>query len=137
MTRLNGELLDRAAGLYTRLVLESILGQSEVIAPAVKRAMNDWHTIRSTPLPTSRHDATGQHHHGKGAQLPLLDPVPELDAIQSEQTRRFARRLLLWPRDRVELAGFGGEMDRVVQMPGWTNVWTMPIQNAWTCSPPA
>ena len=41
----------------------------------------------------------------------------------------FARKLLLWPRDRVELAGFGGEMDRAVQMPGWTNVWTMPIQN--------
>ena len=31
--------------------------------------------------------------------------------------------------DRDELAGFGGDLDRAVQMPGWTNVWTMPIQN--------
>src|SRR5262249_25623728 len=36
---------------------------------------------------------------------------------------------LLWPRSRTELAGFGGELDRAMQMPGWTNVWTMPIQN--------
>src|SRR6202035_473804 len=36
---------------------------------------------------------------------------------------------MLWPIDRVELAGFGGELDRAMQMPGWTNVWTMPIQN--------
>jgi Cu(I)/Ag(I) efflux system membrane protein CusA/SilA len=27
------------------------------------------------------------------------------------------------------VSGFGSEMDRVLQMPGWTNVWTMPIQN--------
>ena len=36
---------------------------------------------------------------------------------------------MLWQADRDELAGFGGEMDLAVQMPGWTNVWTMPIQN--------
>src|SRR5204863_459459 len=28
-----------------------------------------------------------------------------------------------------ELTRFGGELDAAVQMPGWTNVWTMPIQN--------
>ena len=31
--------------------------------------------------------------------------------------------------DREDLVGFGGELDRAVPMPGWTNVWTMPIQN--------
>ena len=55
--------------------------------------------------------------------------MPELDQVQAELSHRFAQSLLLWPRDRVELAGFGGEMDRAVRMPGWTNVWTMPIQN--------
>jgi Cu(I)/Ag(I) efflux system membrane protein CusA/SilA len=49
--------------------------------------------------------------------------------VQDELTRHFADGLLLWPRDRAELAGFGGELDRVMQMPGWANVWTMPIQN--------
>ncbi len=36
---------------------------------------------------------------------------------------------MLWKVDRDELAAFGGELDSAVQMPGWTNVWTMPIQN--------
>jgi Cu(I)/Ag(I) efflux system membrane protein CusA/SilA len=37
--------------------------------------------------------------------------------------------VILWQVGRDELAGFGGELDTAVQMPGWTNVWTMPIQN--------
>lgn len=61
--------------------------------------------------------------------MPFLDPIPALDSIQAKCTASFSRTLLLWPRDRVDLAGFGGEMDRALQMPGWTNVWTMPIQN--------
>ena len=36
---------------------------------------------------------------------------------------------MLWKVERDELAAFGGELDTAVQMPGWTNVWTMPIQN--------
>src|SRR5262249_51913033 len=54
---------------------------------------------------------------------------PPLDLLEADLTRQFAGWLLLWPRERSELAGFGGELDRVMQMPGWTNVWTMPIQN--------
>jgi Cu(I)/Ag(I) efflux system membrane protein CusA/SilA len=126
MLRLNSELLERAAGLYTRLVLESILQKVEVIDDRVRAAMHDWHRIRSA-TPQQSANATGEHHHG--GELPFLDPVPQLDTIQAKQTQTLARYLLLWPRDRVELAGFGGEMDRAVQMPGWTNVWTMPIQN--------
>ena len=72
----------------------------------------------------------GHHHHSGGsAAIPLLEPQPVLDAIQDEQSRRFSRWLLLWQVGRDELAGFGGELDSAVQMPGWTNVWTMPIQN--------
>jgi Cu(I)/Ag(I) efflux system membrane protein CusA/SilA len=126
-SRLNGELLDRAAGLYTRLVLEAVLQSTEVTDPRVAAAAHEWHRVRSA-APAAKPGTAEGHHHG-GGSLPFLDPVPAFDAIQTEQTGRFARGLLLWPRDRVELAGFGGEMDRVMQMPGWTNVWTMPIQN--------
>jgi Cu(I)/Ag(I) efflux system membrane protein CusA/SilA len=59
----------------------------------------------------------------------LVEPVPALDAVRDELSSRFGRRLLLWKVDRDELAAFGGELDLAVQMPGWTNVWTMPIQN--------
>ena len=73
---------------------------------------------------------TGHHHHGSkpGVEL-ILEPMPEIDSLHQTLTESFARRLLLWKADRDELAGFGGELDRAVQMPGWTNVWTMPIQN--------
>ncbi len=60
---------------------------------------------------------------------PVLEPHPVLDGIQDTQSTRFGRRLMLWKADRQELAAFGGELDTSVQMPGWTNVWTMPIQN--------
>ena len=128
LKRLNGELLDRAAELYTRLALESILGKAEIVSDSVRDAVHRWHTIRATPR-ASHHPSGGEHHHDGSGPLPFLDPVPELDQVQAELSHRFAQSLLLWPRDRVELAGFGGEMDRALRMPGWTNVWTMPIQN--------
>ena len=64
-------------------------------------------------------------------------PVPVLDALQGELTEAFAGRLLLWPKERADLIGAGGELDRVMQMPGWTNVWTMPIQNRVDIGPEA
>jgi Cu/Ag efflux pump CusA len=87
----------------------------------------------SSPLSASGRGAGGEaglegsHHHG-GSVTNLL-PHPQLDAIQIELTKRFAKDLRLWRVERAELAGFGGELDRAMQMPGWTNVWTMPIQN--------
>jgi len=126
--RLNAELLERGAGLYTRLVLEAILQTTEVIDPSVAAAMGEWHKVRHRTPTDASGALAATSHHGR-APLPFLNPVPELDSIQAELTDRFARRLLLRPRDRLELAGFGGELDRTMQMPGWTNVWTMPIQN--------
>jgi Cu(I)/Ag(I) efflux system membrane protein CusA/SilA len=128
--KLNAELLDRGAGLYTRLALEALLARADVIDPRVRAAVHEWHRVRYAPPEPAKGSPPGEHHHGGGrGPMPFLEPVPELDAVQAELTHQFARRLLLWPRDRVELAGFDGELDRVMQMPGWTNVWTMPIQN--------
>ena len=61
--------------------------------------------------------------------LPALEPQPALNAIQAELASRFGGWLMLWRSERTDLMGFGGELDRAMQMPGWTNVWTMPIQN--------
>jgi Cu(I)/Ag(I) efflux system membrane protein CusA/SilA len=124
--RLNAELLERASGVYTRLVLETLLRRTEVRDDSVQKAMVEWQRVRSGGAAASHHHDASGHHHGA---LPDLDPVPGLDSLQKELTESFARGLLLWPRERTELAGFGGELDRVMRMPGWTNVWTMPIQN--------
>ncbi len=124
--KLNTELRERAAGLYTRLVLEALLRRLAIRDANVTQAMAAWDLVRSSTAGPSHHH--GGHHHD-GRPLPQLDPVPGLDALQEQLSEQFARTLLLWPRERAELAGFGGELDRAMPMPGWTNVWTMPIQN--------
>lgn len=129
--RLNADLRPRGAGVYTRLVLEAVLMRATIADERVRNAMGDWHKVRTAVAAPSRKQSIGQHHQHGGSHelLPFLEPVPELSAVQSELTERLERDLLLWPRERSELISFGGELDRAMQMPGWTNVWTTPIQN--------
>ncbi len=135
--KLNGELLARAAPVFTRLVMEQLLDRATIIDPAVAshhaasvrlRAESVETAVAAMTRPPS---AIGGHHHHSGgsSSTPRLEPQPVLDAIQDELSRQFSRWLLLWQVAREELAGFGGELDSAVQMPGWTNIWTMPIQN--------
>lgn len=125
--RLNDELRDRAGPAYTRIAVEEVIDRCPLIEPGVAAR---WHAVR-----LYRHDPpaaakpTGHHHHGAVTATPDFDPVPELDSVIEATRQPFARGLMLWPKDRADLVGFGGELDRAMQMPGWTNVWTMPIQN--------
>jgi Cu(I)/Ag(I) efflux system membrane protein CusA/SilA len=131
--QLDGELLARAGPLFTRLVLEEILDRATIIDPGVASHRAAAAALRAAAVAAAtrqRPAASGPHHHAtRSASTPLLEPQPALDAIQDELSRRLSRWLLLWQAARDELAGFGGELDGAVQMPGWTNVWTMPIQN--------
>jgi Cu(I)/Ag(I) efflux system membrane protein CusA/SilA len=128
--RFDSELIGRAAGVYTRLILEDLLNRMTITDSKLAAAALEWRRLR-TPVA----DASEHHHHSDGGMggmapaLPWVDPVPEVDTLQLSLTRQFAGTLLLWRKERSDLAGFGGELDRVMQMPGWTNVWTMPIQN--------
>ena len=132
---LDNELIARAAPIFTRLVLEQFLDRATIIDPAVASFKEAYAKVRAAgvALATRPHQPSlAGHHHGtaaKPASSPLIEPQPSLDAIQAELARSFSRRLLLWKVERDELAAFGGELDLAVQMPGWTNVWTMPIQN--------
>jgi Cu(I)/Ag(I) efflux system membrane protein CusA/SilA len=130
MAQLNDELLERAAGLYTRLVLEELLTRGSTTDARLAVALKDLKQLRTQPVAAANQPAQ-PHHHGTRAAvvLPALEPQPALNALQAELAPRFGRWLMLWRKDRADLAGFGGELDRVMQMPGWTNVWTMPIQN--------
>jgi Cu(I)/Ag(I) efflux system membrane protein CusA/SilA len=126
--KLNGDLIDRAAATYTRVVLEELLERAALKEPRIEAWVLELKRFRAQPVAVHHHSAGG-HHHGAESTPPPVEPQPEVEAVQRELTERFAGRLLLWPKDRADLAGFGGELDRVMQMPGWTNVWTMPIQN--------
>lgn len=127
LARQNDDLRERAAPLFTRLALEEAIEKCPLSESTIAAR---WDAIQRARVeaPASGH-VSGHHHHGGTPTALDIDPVPELDAIQDELSRSFAKGLMLWPKDRADLVGFGGELDRALQMPGWTNVWTMPIQN--------
>jgi Cu(I)/Ag(I) efflux system membrane protein CusA/SilA len=134
LATLDGELLDRAAPVFTRIAIEQILERASSVAPQVAAYMASLKNVRARGLALvarAQRAPSNEHHHHMGPSGPELfvERDPELDTLHKSLANRFSRRLILWKIDRGELAGFGGELDRAVQMPGWTNVWTMPIQN--------
>ena len=138
---LNRELFDRGLRSFTQLVAEELLSRADEVDPRVESWLDQIAAARQPfVVPTSSGQTDGdrlqaglqtEHHQGGRTlpPLPVIDPVPELEAVLTEQTRRFASWAFLWASERDELTGFGGELDRALQMPGWANVWTRPIQN--------
>jgi Cu(I)/Ag(I) efflux system membrane protein CusA/SilA len=144
---LNSEASRRAPPLWTRIISEELIARSAVLdlrlAAVLRQAYaaryappKPHHTVvdslrESPPLAERADDNPAEHHHGLGppGELPLIDPHPAFDAMQRRLAQEFAASLALRSHDAESLAGFGGEMDRALQMPGWTNVWTKPIQN--------
>jgi Cu(I)/Ag(I) efflux system membrane protein CusA/SilA len=138
MERLDEELLARAGPLFTRLAIDGILDQSTILDSSVTAHRAAAAVVRAKGVEvalgggSSAGDASGdQHHHHSSASRwqPQLDPEMTLEELARETSEPFLKRLILWKADRAELTAYGGELDQAVQMPGWTNVWTMPIQN--------
>ncbi len=138
--KLNGEILDRAGRTFTRLIGEEILKRADVlderlaeIAGQVERARRGDAKPQASAAGSKRKpadDSAGHHGSGSHGPLPVIDPHPVLDKLYADLAADFSRRLMLWPRDREEMSGtYGGELDTSLKMPGWANVWTMPIQN--------
>ena len=131
---IDDELRHRAAGGLTRLLLEEFLILKPEREPLMAEAIRKVRALRERDSSDSnRHRrATGEAHHAElepDPEILELEPQPRLDAIQTTLADAFEQSLTLWKRERAELIDFGGELDRAVQMPGWTNVWTRPIQN--------
>jgi copper/silver efflux system protein len=130
---LDTELLDRAAGLFTRLTVEECLFRATPREPGLAAYVSELRRLRRPAETAGAHHSRAGAHHGamsRTAAMPAgLVPQPALDALHEELSARLARGLVLWRKQREELIGFGGDLDRAVPMPGWTNVWTMPIQN--------
>jgi Cu(I)/Ag(I) efflux system membrane protein CusA/SilA len=131
--RLDAELLARAAPIFTRFAIDQLLDRSNVIDADVRAHQAAAARVRAEAvarLLRPHRPATGGHHHGSQSEPGTnIEPQPILDGIRSELSGRFGASVILWQVRRDELVGFGGELDVAVQMPGWTNVWTMPIQN--------
>jgi Cu(I)/Ag(I) efflux system membrane protein CusA/SilA len=50
----------------------------------------------------------------------------ELEAVRDERAKIFGKNLFLWKKKQEEVRM---EMDSDLQVPGWGNIWTRPIQN--------
>jgi Cu(I)/Ag(I) efflux system membrane protein CusA/SilA len=140
--KLNADILDRAGATFTRIVGEEILKRSEVTDPRLVEisrqveqarkgtAKPQASQVKREPKLAEKSAKGSTHHGGPRGPLPIIDPHPVLDTLYADLTQSFRRRLMLWPCDREELSGrYGGELDTALKMPGWSNVWTMPIQN--------
>jgi len=127
VSRLNRMLHDRAVPTWLHLVRDECLARAAILDADLVAIQDQIRQTRTAPPVI--HDE--QEHHGlaPAAPLPFIDPHPQLGALRRRVIEEFAGTVSLLPHDADSLSGFGGEMDRVLQMPGWTNVWTRPIQN--------
>ncbi|MBC8113690.1 MAG: efflux RND transporter permease subunit [Candidatus Saccharimonas sp.] len=127
VAELNRELHRRAVPTWLRLVGDECFARWSILDADLASMQEQIRRVRSTP--PKPHDESAHHGLPPLSKLPMIDPHPRFDALVRQLTDELSRSLLLWPHDSDSLAGFGGEMDRALQMPGWTNVWTRPIQN--------
>lgn len=129
VSQLNVELRWRAAGTWTQIVCSELFLRQPILDDAL---VSVWKQVLATRYRTGN---AVVHHDGRHAgmpsysPLPIIDPHPVYDALVKRLTENFSRRVWLWPHDAESLCRNSGEMDRSVQMPGWANVWTRPIQN--------
>ena len=126
LRRLDLDLSQRASLVVARLALEDLLGRVSVRDAKLEAELSQLRRFR---LSRPQAAAATSHHGTASYAPPQIDPLPVLDGVQADLAPRLARRISLARATRRELSGFGGEMDQALQMPGWTNVWTMPIQN--------
>lgn len=124
---LDTEFIARGADVFARLALEDLATRAGTADPRVAATLAEIRKLRERP--PSRSHVGGEMHHAPGVVGPKVEPLPRLETLQAELAAAFSGSLVLWKKDRAELTGFGSEMDRAVNMPGWSNIWTMPIQN--------
>jgi Cu(I)/Ag(I) efflux system membrane protein CusA/SilA len=126
------EIRQRAPEALIRIAAEELAHKLPVIDPAFREVLDQIVAARR-PRPADQQSAgapiTETHHGGKNGPLPLIDPHAAWDEVRTHLANNLAGRLVLVKNDANALSTFGGELDTVLQMPGWTNVWTKPIQN--------
>ena len=124
---LDRTLHQRSAPTWLRLVANECFSMGLYIDDALVERYSQIMTTRNTSLQS--HDNEAHHGLPSLSVLPLIDPHPRFDFICRQLSDEFSRSLLVWQHDAASLSLVGGEMDQALQMPGWTNVWTRPIQN--------
>jgi Cu(I)/Ag(I) efflux system membrane protein CusA/SilA len=125
---LNAELFARGTECFTRLAIEEALTRAKLRDKTLADYLAQVRCFRVRPPRELRR----QHHlrHMMTMALPPdVAPQPKLKDLQERLAASMQWRALLWRCEPAELSEPGGELDLALQMPGWANVWTRPIQN--------
>jgi Cu/Ag efflux pump CusA len=115
---INWELFDRGVEAFTWAALEEVARSAkgrDLLAGAA-------HGAELTRFA----EETARAGSGKAHDPQALKPFVEL---RQELEQPFARTLFLWRRTGGPKGDLLQEMDTVMQMPGWSNIWTQPIAN--------
>jgi Cu(I)/Ag(I) efflux system membrane protein CusA/SilA len=116
--KINWELFDRGVEAYTWAALEEVsqsaLGR-KLLRDVERGAESERFVVEAM-----------RARNGKPYDATALEPFTTL---RQALERPFARSLILWQRRGGLKGDLLQEMDQVVQMPGWSNIWTQPIIN--------
>jgi Cu(I)/Ag(I) efflux system membrane protein CusA/SilA len=117
---INWELLDRGVEAYTWLALEESAAAADNIA-LVGSAPRGAETARF--VRAARQAQLGKAGRDEDASHPFAP-------LKDELTRAFADRVFLWQRQGGPKGDLvDDEFGRVLQTPGWSNIFTQPIIN--------
>jgi Cu(I)/Ag(I) efflux system membrane protein CusA/SilA len=116
--KVNWELLDRGVESLTWAALEEI-GQA-----GRKRGLLDGAVHGAVYVRFVEQAALARQ--GKNFDQTALAPFV---ALRQDLEKPFAARLFLWRRQDGPKGDLRQELDTVVQVPGWSNIWTQPIAN--------
>jgi Cu(I)/Ag(I) efflux system membrane protein CusA/SilA len=117
--QVNGELFDRGVEAYTWLALEEAVKGTNALAPVSDAP----HHRQSERFAAEAVKAQLGKAHDPDAFRPFV-------ALREELQKPFAARVFLWPRQSGPKGDLvDDEFGRVLQVPGWTNIFTQPIIN--------
>jgi Cu(I)/Ag(I) efflux system membrane protein CusA/SilA len=116
--KINWELFDRGVEAFTWAALE------ELARSAKGRALLSGasHGAEFARFSEEANRARNGKNHDAKSLTPFITLRKELEGP-------FAKKLFLWRRQGGPKGDLMQEMDTVMQVPGWSNIWTQPIAN--------
>ncbi len=121
-----GEAFGLERQTFNQLLLDKVNAERDRLWMEFVRQLN-WQLLeQSVPMYTRM---AIENIQGKAKELNLWAGSPTREQLMSSQEsvqKDFAASLMLWRRDKASLLA---ELDSVVRMPGWGNIWTQPIIN--------
>jgi Cu/Ag efflux pump CusA len=117
-TKINWELFDRGVETFTWAALEEIgrAARSRTLLGGARHG-DEYAAFVEQSIRASN---------GKPYDPKALE---QFIAFRQELEKPFADKLFLWRRTPGLKGNLMQEIDTVVQVPGWSNIWTQPIQN--------